>query len=88
MMFCNRWNSPPLNTSIEQQVEAPHASTTIVHAPMVDDEIICLQSISSIDHVFPHNMNTPLTIVELTMGLGITIVHPITQDTLIKTTNL
>ncbi len=30
---------PTLNTSIEQQIEARHASTTVVHAPTIDDEV-------------------------------------------------
>jgi hypothetical protein len=52
---------------------------------MVNDEITHLQSINSIDYVFPHNMNTPLTTMDLTVGLGIDIVHLVAQDMLIET---
>jgi len=69
---------PTLNSSIKCQVETPHASTMVVHALIVDDEITHLQSIGSINIVLPHNMNTPLAIMDLTMGLGINIAHMVT----------
>jgi hypothetical protein len=69
---------PTLNSPIKHQVEAPHASTMVVHAPIVDNEITHLQSISSINLVLPHNMNTPSTIMDLTMGPRINIAHMVT----------
>jgi hypothetical protein len=55
---------------------------------MVNDEITHLQSIGSTDYIFPHNMNTPLTTMDSTVGLGINLVHLVAQDTLIETPNL
>lgn len=43
---------PTLNASIKHKIEAPRASTMIVHAPKVNDEVTHLQLIGCINHVY------------------------------------
>jgi hypothetical protein len=70
---------PTLNTSIKHQVEAPHASTMVVHVPTINDEIMHVQLKGSTDPILPHIVNTPLTTMDPMVDLGIIVANLIAQ---------
>jgi hypothetical protein len=70
---------PTLNTSIKYQIEAPHASTMVVHAPIINDEVTHVQLKGSTNPILPHIMNTPLTTMDPMVDPGITIANLVAQ---------
>jgi hypothetical protein len=70
---------PTLNTSIKHQIEAPHASSKVVHAAIINDEVTHVQLKGSTDLILPHIMNTPSTTMNPMADPWITIANLVVQ---------